>query len=137
MKAGYRGALALGALIVGAAMTGPASAQSAPPAATAAEAAANGAGAAETPQRKTTTTRIAVLVVNRRAVELTELDATPAGGASAMQIVANLAGGDKTTVRIARGKSCLFDLHGAFEDGSSTHVAGIDLCKDGRVNLVN
>ncbi len=128
-------AFAVGALIAGAAMTGAALAQATPPAA---EAAAPGR-APEAPvarPRRKTAPSVVVLVTNERAVALAELDATPAGDADARQIVANLAPGEKTSVRLARGKSCVFDLHGAFEDGSSTKMAGIDLCKDNKVNLV-
>jgi len=37
---------------------------------------------------------------------------------------------------VPHGKSCVFDLHGAYADGSSTDLASIDLCKDKNVNLV-
>ncbi len=77
-----------------------------------------------------------VVVTNSRAVALTELDAAAAGGAEAKQIVANLAPGKKTSVKIPHGKSCVFDLHGAYADGSSTDLTSVDLCKDKNVNLV-
>ena len=138
-------AFAAGALIAGAAMTGVAFAQSTPPAAEEPAPAANAptdaapAKAAEAPvakPRKKMAPTVVVLVANERAVPLTELDATPAGGADAKQIVANLAPGKKTSVRLAHGKSCVFDLHGAFDDGSSTDMTSVDLCKDNKVNLV-
>jgi hypothetical protein len=91
--------------------------------------------AAAKPHRKVAPT-IVVLVTNSRAVALTELDAAAAGGAPAKQIVANLAPGKKTSVKVPHGKSCVFDLHGAYADGSSTDLASIDLCKDKNVNLV-
>jgi hypothetical protein len=79
---------------------------------------------------------IVVTVTNSRAIPLTELDAAAAGGAQAKQIVANLAPGKKTTVKVVHGKSCVFDLHGAYADGSSTDLTSVDLCKDKNVNLV-
>jgi hypothetical protein len=129
------------ALIVGAALAaGGAGAQTAQPAAPAANAPAATvadappAKAAVKPHRKTTPI-VVVLVTNSRAVALTELDAA-AGGAEAKQIVANLAPGKKTSVKVPHGKSCLFDLHGAYADGSSTDLTSVDLCKDKNVNLV-
>ena len=80
---------------------------------------------------------VVVLVTNSRAVPLTELDAAPTGGAPAKQIVANLAPGKKTSAKVAHGKSCVFDLHGAYADGSSTDFASVDFCKDKTVNLVD
>ena len=162
MRKPYAGAFALGALIAGAAMTGAGFAQStapgteapAPSAETPAPAAQAPAPAANAPggttdaapakpadapiakPRKKAAPTVVILVTNKRAVPLTELDATPAGGAEAKQIVANLAPGKKTSVTLAHGKSCVFDLHGAFDDGSSTDVTSVDLCKDNKVNLV-
>jgi hypothetical protein len=147
----YRKSSALVALIVGAACAaGAASAQTAQPAAPAANAPAAtvadapaatvadapAAKPAVKPHRKTTPI-VVVLVTNSRKVALTELDAVAAGGgAEAKQIVANLAPGKKTSVKVPHGKSCVFDLHGAYADGSSTDSASVDLCKDKNVNLV-
>jgi hypothetical protein len=142
MSARYGKSSALVALIIGAALAaGPAGAQTAQPDAPAANAPAATvadappAKAAVKPHRKTTPT-VVVLVTNSRAVALTELDAAAAGGAQAKQIVANLAPGKKTSVKIPHGKSCVFDLHGAYADGSSTDLTSVDLCKDKNVNLV-
>ena len=142
MSARYGKSSALVALIIGAALAaGPAGAQAAQPDAPAANAPAATvadappAKAAVKPHRKTTPT-VVVLVTNSRAVALTELDAAAAGGAQAKQIVANLAPGKKTSVKIPHGKSCVFDLHGAYADGSSTDLTSVDLCKDKNVNLV-
>jgi hypothetical protein len=37
---------------------------------------------------------------------------------------------------VATDKSCVFALHGAYADGSSTDSTSVDLCKDKNVNLV-
>ncbi|MGA2794086.1 MAG: hypothetical protein ABSE69_11215 [Roseiarcus sp.] len=121
----------------------PAPAAEAPPPAANTPAAMTGAEPAKPPKaavakpRKKTAPKVVIQVTNQRAVPLTELDATPAGGAEAKQIVANLAPGKKTSVTLAHGKSCVFDLHGAFDDGSSTDMTSVDLCKDNKVNLVD
>jgi hypothetical protein len=79
---------------------------------------------------------VVVVVTNSRAVALTELDATPSGGALPLEIVSDLAPGKKTLVKVAHDKSCVFDLHGAYADGSSTDSTSVDLCKDNNINLV-
>jgi hypothetical protein len=135
----YRKSFVLVALAAGALMTNAANAQTATPAPDAPAATVGDAPPAKPvvakPRKKITPT-IVVLVTNSRAVPLTELDAAPAGGAPAKQIVANLAPGKKTSVKVAHGKSCVFDLPGAYADGSSTDMTSIDLCKDKNVNLV-
>ena len=78
---------------------------------------------------------IAVTVTNMRAVTLTTLQATPAGGGDAQSLATNLAAGKKATSKIKHNKACLFDLHGAFVDDSTTDLGGIDLCKDSKLNL--
>jgi hypothetical protein len=77
-----------------------------------------------------------VTVTNKRAVALTALDATPSGGVEAVTILKSLAPGKKATAKVKHGKDCVFDLHGAYEDGSSTDMPGVDLCKEKSFNLV-
>ena len=77
-----------------------------------------------------------VTIDNRRAVALTELDAAAAGGAESAKILDGLAPGKKAVAKVAHGKDCVFDLHGAYEDGSTTDVPGIDLCKEKKLTLV-
>jgi hypothetical protein len=45
-------------------------------------------------------------------------------------------GGQKISVIVATVKSCVFNLHGAYADGSNTDSTSIDLCKDKSVNLI-
>ena len=148
MKSFYGKSFPIVALFVGAALTaGAASAQTAAPAPAAPAPAANAPAAtvADAPPasapvaakpRKKVTPSVVVLVTNSRAVALTELDAAPEGGAQGKPIVSNLAPGKKASVKVAHGKSCVFDLHGAFADGSVSDSASVDLCKDKKVNLV-
>ena len=120
------------ASVVGAAlMTEAVSAQTAEPGANAP--AATAAPVAK-PQKKVTPS-IVVVVTNSRAVDLTSLDVTPAGGVP-KAIVANLAPGKKIPVLIATAKSCVFALRAAYADGSGAELKGINLCKDKNVNLV-
>jgi hypothetical protein len=140
------------ASVVGAALiTGAASAQTAAPvpapaanapAATLANAPLAAAPVAK-PQRKSqkkpqkkVTPSLAVVVTNSRSVALSELDATPSGGTLPKTIVSNLAPGKTISVTVATAKSCVFNLHGAYADGSSTDSTSVDLCKDKNVNLV-
>ena len=87
------------------------------------------------PQKKVTPSLV-VVVTNSRSVAFSELDATPSGGTLPKTIVANLAPGKKISVTVATAKSCVFNLHGAYADGSSTDSTSVDLCKDKNVNLV-
>jgi hypothetical protein len=133
--------------VAAALMTGAASAQTAAPAANAPAApvanaplaAAPVAKMQKKPQRKSqkkVTPSLVVVVTNSRSVALSELDATPSGETLPKTIVSNLAPGKKTSVTVATVKSCMFNLHGAFADGSSTDSTSLDLCKDKNVNLV-
>ncbi len=79
---------------------------------------------------------VVITVSNKRAVALTELDATPAGGVESAKILGNLAPGKKASAKVEHDKDCTFDLHGIYEDGATTDMPGIDLCKDKTVNLV-
>jgi hypothetical protein len=137
--------------VVGAAlMTGATSAQTpvpvppaanapAAPVANAPPAAAHVAKPNKKPQKKpekNMTPSVVVVVTNSRSVPLTELDATPSGGTLPRTIVSNLAPGNKISVTVATGKFCVFNLNGAYADGSSTDSTSVDLCKDKNLNLV-
>jgi hypothetical protein len=87
------------------------------------------------PEKKVTSS-VVVVVINSRSVALSELDATPSGETLPRTIVSNLAPGQKTSVMVATTKSCVFNLHGAYTDGSNTDSTSVDLCKDRNVNLV-
>ena len=86
---------------------------------------------------KTAASSVVVIVTNSRTVALTELDATPSGLFIPKAIAHNIPPGKKASVSVATDKDCVFDLHGAYADGSSTDSASVDLCKDKNVNLVN
>ena len=139
----YGKSFAFVASIVSAAlMAGAVSAQTAAPAPGGKAAAANAPTPAapiakrhKKPDKKVTPS-VVVVVTNSRAVALTELNATPSGGTLPKAIVSNLAPGKKISVSVATDKSCVFALHGAYADGSSTDSTSFDLCKDKNVNLV-
>jgi hypothetical protein len=90
----------------------------------------------QTKPRKKVTSSVVVVISNSRSVALSELDATPSGGTLQKTIASNLAPGKKLSVTVATGKSCVFNLHGAYADGGSTDSTSVDLCKDKNVNLV-
>ena len=79
---------------------------------------------------------VMVVVTNSRAVVLTKLEATADSGSS-KTIVSDLPPGKKKSVKVEHGKSCMFDLHGDYADGSTSDSASVDLCKDKSVNLVD
>jgi hypothetical protein len=123
--------------IVAALMTGQASAQTTAPASTPADSAP--AASVAKPQKtapKKVTRSVVVLITNSRSVVLTKLEAAPSDGTLPKAIVSNLAPGKKTSVKVATDKSCVFNLHGDYADGSSTDSTSVDLCRDKNVNLV-
>jgi len=81
---------------------------------------------------------IAVVVNNGRFVGLVELTATLSGsGADPVKIAGPLAAGKKTIAHLGHDKACLFDLHGSFADGAETDTAGVELCKDKKIDLTD
>jgi hypothetical protein len=132
----------VGSVVSAALMTGAVSAQTAAPAPAGKAVAANAPTRAapiakqhKKPDKKVTPS-VVVVVTNSRTVALTALDATPSGGTPPKAIVSNLAPGKNISVSVATDKSCVFALHGAYADGSSTDSTSVDLCKDKNVNLV-
>ena len=103
---------------------------------TAAACCAGTAYPAAMPQKKPAGS-VVVQITNSRAVALKELDATPAGLFIPKVIAGSHAPGKKTSARVATDKDCVFDLRGAYADGSITESPGVDLCKDQNVNLVD
>ena len=87
--------------------------------------------------QKNATASVVVVITNSRTVALTELDATPTGQFIPKAIARNIAPGKKASVSVATDKDCVFDLHGAYSDGSNTDFTSVDLCKDKSVNLVD
>jgi hypothetical protein len=109
--------------------------------------AADAAGAVATPDagapakhkakpKKAAPATVAVVVVNKRAVALTELLASAAGSPESKKIVGKLDPGKKIVVHLTHDKECLFDLHGVYADGTTTDSDGVELCKDKAINLV-
>jgi hypothetical protein len=78
---------------------------------------------------------IIVTIVNKRPIGLVELRAAPAGSSATEKIAENLAPGRKTFARLPRG-DCILDLRGVYDDGTTASLSAIDLCRDGRINLV-
>lgn len=117
--------------------TGVAAAQTAAPATDAAGAASDAAPhKAKAKPKKAALPKVDVVVTNKRSVALTELVAAPSGSPESKKIAGPLAPGKKVVVHLPHDKACLFDLHGAYEDGTSTDADGVALCKDKKIDLV-
>jgi hypothetical protein len=78
----------------------------------------------------------ALTVTNERSVGLVELDITKAGGSTFKMLVKKLGAGQKAMVNYPRGEDCMFDLHVTYVDGLSNTLSNVNLCKDGKINLV-
>jgi hypothetical protein len=86
------------------------------------------------PKKKPTNT-VAVTVTNSRATKLVELQAGLAGSGKLRKIAGPLAPGKKAATNAPRGKDCLIDLHGKFDDGQTMDAAGVDACTQKVLNL--
>ena len=78
-----------------------------------------------------------VLVDNRREATLMELTIkSKAKGAEDIVVAKDLAPGAKLTAKLPAKSGCVFDVSGFFDDESVLEVAGVNLCKDKRLTLV-
>ena len=76
-----------------------------------------------------------VLVDNRREATLLELS-LKAKGAEEVVVAKDLGPGAKLTAKLPAKAGCVFDVSGFFDDESVLEVAGVNLCKDKRLTLV-
>ncbi len=76
-----------------------------------------------------------VLVDNRREATLLELS-VKAKGAEEVVLAKDLGPGAKLTAKLPAKAGCVFDVSGFFDDESVLEVAGVNLCKDKRLTLV-
>jgi hypothetical protein len=83
-----------------------------------------------------TGTTIAVTVINKRNVGLTELDVAPAGFPTFKPFVRKLAAGKSTVVVLPRDENCVFDFYVKYDNGETNAVSGYNVCEDGKINLV-
>ena len=132
---------ALAAMFVGAITAGAAYAQTAPAAPDAGQTSGDGATKPK-PKPKpakpkvTKLPSVAVVVTNSRKVGLTELDAALSGHGDSVKILGALAAGKKVVIHVEHDKPCLFDLHGVFDDLTTTEEASVNLCTEKKINLV-
>ena len=75
-------------------------------------------------------------MTNSRKVGLTELDAALSGHGDSVKILGALAAGKKVVIHVEHDKPCLFDLHGVFDDLTTTEEASVNLCTEKKINLV-
>ncbi len=80
---------------------------------------------------------IGVTVSNQRTVGLIELDIARAGSPSFKALVRTLGPGQKTVVKLPNSEDCVYDIHVKYVDGALNDITGLDLCRDGKINLVD
>lgn len=132
---------ALAAMFVGAITAGAAYAQTAPAAPDAGQTSGDGATKPKpkpkpAKPKETKLPSVAVVVTNSRKVGLTELDAALSGHGDSVKILGALAAGKKVVIHVEHDKPCLFDLHGVFDDLTTTEEASVNLCTEKKINLV-
>jgi hypothetical protein len=134
---------ALAAMFAGAITAGAAYAQTAPAAPDAGQTSGDEATKPKpkpkpkaTKPKETKLPSVAVVVTNSRKVGLTELDAALSGHGDSVKILGALAAGKKVVIHVEHDKPCLFDLHGVFDDLTTTEEASVNLCTEKKINLV-
>jgi len=79
---------------------------------------------------------LSVTVTNHRKATVSELDLAPAGSPAFKPLLRKLGAGKSTVVVLPRDDNCTFDLYAKYDDGETTSMSGLDLCVDGKINLV-
>ena len=79
---------------------------------------------------------IAVTVTNKRKVTVAELDVALAGSPAFKPLLRNLAPGKQAVVTLSRDENCRFDFYIKYDDGATNTVADVNVCDDGKLNLV-
>jgi hypothetical protein len=132
---------ALAAMFVGAITAGAAYAQTAPAARDSGQTSGDEATKPKpkpkaAKPKETKLPSVAVEVTNSRKVGLTELDGALSGHGDSVKILGALAAGKKVVIHVEHDKPCLFDLHGVFDDLTTTEEASVNLCTEKKINLV-
>jgi hypothetical protein len=79
---------------------------------------------------------VAVTVTNKRKASVVELDVALAGSPAFKPILRNLAPGKQAVVNLSKDENCLFDFYIKYDDGATNTVPGVNVCDDGKLNLV-
>lgn len=79
---------------------------------------------------------VAVTVTNKRKVGVVELDVALAGSPAFRPILRNLGPGKQAVVNLSKDENCQFDFYIKYDDGATNTVPGVNVCDDGKLNLV-
>lgn len=79
---------------------------------------------------------VAVTVTNKRKAGVVELDVALAGSPAFRPILRNLGPGKQAVVNLSKDENCLFDFYIKYDDGATNTVPGVNVCDDGKLNLV-
>jgi hypothetical protein len=93
-------------------------------------------GAAKQKPKPNGAPTIAVTVINKRTIGLTELDIAPAGSPTFKPFVRKLGPGKSTLIALPRDENCVFDFYVKYDNGETNAVSGFNVCEDGKINLV-
>ena len=78
-----------------------------------------------------------VVVHNARAAALVELAIVSRNKKlEPVTVARNVAGGASARSRLPKNGGCVYDVDGLFEDQTTVEIAGVNLCKDGVLRLV-
>ncbi len=79
---------------------------------------------------------VAVTVTNKRKINVVELDVAVAGSPSFKPLLRNLGPGKQAVVNLSHDENCRFDFYIRYDDGATNTVPGVNVCEDGKLNLV-
>ena len=79
---------------------------------------------------------VAVTVTNKRKAGVVELDVALAGSPAFKPILRNLGPGKQAVINLSKDENCLFDFYIKYDDGATNTVPGVNVCDDGKLNLV-
>jgi outer membrane lipoprotein-sorting protein len=79
---------------------------------------------------------VAVTVTNKRKSGVIELDVALAGSPAFRPILRNLGPGKQAVVNLSKDENCRFDFYIKYDDGATSTVPGVNVCDDGKLNLV-
>ena len=79
---------------------------------------------------------VAVTVTNKRKASVIELDVALGGSPAFKPILRNLGPGKQAVINLSKDENCLFDFYIKYDDGATNTVPGVNVCDDGKLNLV-
>ncbi len=79
---------------------------------------------------------VAVTVTNKRKAGVVELDVALSGSPAFKPLLNNLSPGKQAIINLTHDENCAFDFYIKYDDGATNTVPNVNVCEDGKLNLV-